>query len=140
MVDQMHTGHIDHFQPEICENTITSPGTSEARSYKTWNASSGRHDFRYLKGSCGTKVTEYTDYIELKPDGNTFKVRLWKPTLTVNPFTFAVIVTQPSTPEKEFWILNGVWYTSEPSNWTTCGGSGVTTYNFSYIAPAGGGS
>jgi hypothetical protein len=139
-VKTYHSGNIAHFQSELVENLTTSPGTGEARVYKQWNAAAGRHDLRFLKAICGIKIEEKTDHIEVKPDGNTFKVRLWKPTLSVNVFTYQVIVTQPASPEKEFWVLNGVWYTSLPSNWDTCGGSGVPTYNFSYLAPVGGGS
>lgn len=68
MVDQLHTGHVDHFQPEICENTTTSPSGGDARVYKTWNASAGRHDFRYLTDGAGITITENTDSIEIKAD------------------------------------------------------------------------
>jgi len=49
--NQLHTGHVDHFQPVLCENLTTSPSTGEARVYKEWNESSGRHDLRYLESS-----------------------------------------------------------------------------------------
>jgi hypothetical protein len=132
--------HIDHYQELPAILSTVSAGTNIGVIPKEWSNSEKAYKLRAIKGLCGMNVTQTPTTIDIKPDGNTFKVRLWKPTLTVNPWTFAVIVTQPASPEKEFWILNGVWFTSEPSNWTTCGGSGVPTYDFSYIAPAGGGS
>ena len=39
--DQLHTGHIDHFQPELLENTTTSVSGGEARILKEWNSSAG---------------------------------------------------------------------------------------------------
>ena len=64
--DQLHTGHVDHFQPELIENTTTSPSAGSARVLKQWNPSTGTWDLRYLKDGSGTKITENADYVEIK--------------------------------------------------------------------------
>jgi len=64
--DQLHTGHIDHFQPELLENTTTSASGGEARILKEWNTSAGRWDLRYLKDGSGIEITENADDIEIK--------------------------------------------------------------------------
>jgi hypothetical protein len=132
--------HIDHYQELPAILTAAAGGTNIGVIPKEWSESEKAYKLRAIKGLCGINVTQQLTTIDIKPDGNTFKVRLWRPTLSINIFTYAVIVTQPASPEKEFWVLNGVWYTSLPSNWDTCGGSGVPTYDFSYLAPVGGGS
>jgi hypothetical protein len=63
---QLHTGHIDHFQPELIENTTTSPSGGEARILKEWNTSAGKWDLRYLKDGSGIEITENDDDIEIK--------------------------------------------------------------------------
>jgi len=65
---QLHTGHIDHFQPELLENLTVSPSTGEARVMKEWNASDGRWDFRYLLYGPGISITENADSIEIGVD------------------------------------------------------------------------
>jgi hypothetical protein len=68
VIKQHHTGHIDHFQPTLCENTTTSPSGGEARVLKVWNASAGRWDLRTLKQGAGIIVTENASDIEVKVD------------------------------------------------------------------------
>ena len=66
--DQLHTGHVDHFQPELIENTTTSPSGGDARVLKAWNSSAGRWDLRYLEQGDGVIITENADSIEIKAD------------------------------------------------------------------------
>ena len=66
VVNQIHTGHIDHFQPTLGENLTTSPGSNEARVLKQWNAGSGRWDYRYLIAGDGIEITENASTIEVK--------------------------------------------------------------------------
>jgi hypothetical protein len=75
--NQLHTGHIDHFQPELLENTTTSPSAGEARVMKQWNATTGAWEFRYLTAGDGITITENADTINIEidsagiPDGET---------------------------------------------------------------------
>lgn len=64
--DQLHTGHIDHFQPTLSENTTTSPSAGEARVMKEWNSSAGSFDFRFLKAEDGVEITEEADRIVIR--------------------------------------------------------------------------
>jgi|688.fasta_scaffold66269_5 hypothetical protein len=66
--NQLHTGHIDHFQPELLENTTTLPGTGEARVMKRWNASTGVWEFRYLTAGDGVTITENADTVNIEID------------------------------------------------------------------------
>jgi len=66
--NQLHTGHIDHFQPVLLENLTTSPSTGEARVMKEWNATDGRWDFRYLSYGPGISITENDSDIEIGVD------------------------------------------------------------------------
>lgn len=75
--DQLHTGHIDHFQPELCENTITSASTDQGRVVKTWNASAGRWEFRYLEAGDGLTITEEADRILIEANSASHQ---WKVT------------------------------------------------------------
>ena len=59
--EQLLTGHIDHFQPTLAENLTTSPSTDEGRVLKTWNATDGRWDFRYLKSETITPLADEID-------------------------------------------------------------------------------
>jgi hypothetical protein len=61
--DQLITGHIDHFQPVLVENLISSPSTGEARVLQQWNASAGRWDLRYLVAGDGIEIEESGDTI-----------------------------------------------------------------------------
>jgi hypothetical protein len=64
--DQLHTGHIDHFQPELLENTTTSASAGSARVMKQWNASTGVWELRYLTDGSGITITENAEDIEIK--------------------------------------------------------------------------
>jgi len=61
--EQLHTGHVDHFQPELSENTSNSISGDQARVLKEWNTSAGRWDFRFLNAGDGVDITEGTDSI-----------------------------------------------------------------------------
>jgi hypothetical protein len=60
---QVITGHIDHFQPTLADNLISSASTGEARVMKQWNASEGRWDFRFMQAGTGIDITEDGDSI-----------------------------------------------------------------------------
>ena len=62
---QILVGDIDHFQPTLVENLISSPSTGEARLMKEWNESEGRWDFRYLKSGDGITISEDGDFITI---------------------------------------------------------------------------
>ena len=64
--DQLHTGHVDHFQPELIENTTTSPSAGSARVMKRWNAATGTWDLRYLTAGSGVTITENAGDIKIK--------------------------------------------------------------------------
>lgn len=55
---QILTGHIDHFQPTLVDNLISSPSTGEARVLKEWNSAQGRWDLRYLVAGDGIEIEE----------------------------------------------------------------------------------
>lgn len=61
--EQLLTGHIDHYQLTLAENTTTSPSTGEARVLKVWNSAEGRWDFRYIESNYGILATEDTNKI-----------------------------------------------------------------------------
>jgi hypothetical protein len=77
---QLHTGHIDHFQPEMVENTSNSMSTSEARVLKQWNTEQGRWDLRYLKGVGGISISEDGDSIQVSGSGISVPSHPWKAT------------------------------------------------------------
>lgn len=131
--------HIDHYAELPAMLSTLAPGTNIGVIPQKFDNDAKAYKFRALQALCGMKITQTEDRIQIRPDGNNFRLRLWRPTLSVNLWTYAVIVTQPSTPEKEFWVMNGVWYTTEPPNWGDCGTSGAPVYDVSYLAPTGGG-
>ena len=63
--EQILTGHIDHFQPTLVENLISSASTGQARLMKQWNETEGRWELRYLVAGDG---------IEIEEDGNTIVI------------------------------------------------------------------
>jgi hypothetical protein len=66
----LHTGHIDHFQPELVDNTSNSPSSNEARILKEWDAAEGKWKLRYIEGTGGITVTEGTDKITIDGSGS----------------------------------------------------------------------
>ena len=64
VVEQIHTGHIDHFQPTLSENVYSSgfaPG--QGRVVQMWNAAEGRWDYRVFLEGDGIEIEETTDTI-----------------------------------------------------------------------------
>lgn len=106
---------------------------------KEWNSSAGRFDFRFLKAICGLKITEKTNDIEIKPDGDSFRVKLFHTTISGGYSGGGgggpVVVDQGESPFQEFYVLNGVWYLDEPSDWSECGGSDEPVFEVSYVLP-----
>lgn len=76
IIKQHTTGHIDHFQPTLSENAISSYATGlGGRILKAWNASAGRFDFRgIIKGKGQLTVNEIGDDVEVR--GNLKKGKL----------------------------------------------------------------
>ena len=62
--EQLHTGHIDHFQNELCENI----DTTGAAIMKKWDAATGKWLFRTITAGAGITVTENADSIEIDAD------------------------------------------------------------------------
>jgi hypothetical protein len=62
---QLLTGHIDHFQNELCENT----DTTGSAVMKSWDAATGAWLFRKLVAGAGITVTQNASDIEVAADG-----------------------------------------------------------------------
>jgi len=60
--EQLLTGHIDHFQNELCENI----DTSGSAVMKAWDAATGAWLFRRLVAGAGVTITENADSIEVE--------------------------------------------------------------------------
>jgi hypothetical protein len=71
-VDIWSTGHVDHFQPCLIDNTYNSPSTNEARVLKEWDATEGKWKLRYLVGEDGIEIVENADSITIKPGAGGF--------------------------------------------------------------------
>ena len=134
------TGNITHKGPELVNNTINTPYTPEegARVYKRFYAPTGTHLFRELIAGCGFKITENSDTILFRPSGDTFRVRIWETYLSTD-YLGNIEVDAGASPSQEFWVLNGVWHTTEPTTWDDCGGSGALIHELSWVVPTIGG-
>ena len=79
VAEQLLTGHIDHFQPTLAENLTTSPSTDEGRVMKTWNATDGRWDFRYLKSETITPLADEIDArLGIEEVGDTVEMKAYQ--------------------------------------------------------------
>jgi len=68
VIKQRNTGHIDHFQPTLSDNTISGYSTGlGGRILKLWNAALGRFDLRGVKKGKGQLThTEEADEVEIR--------------------------------------------------------------------------
>jgi hypothetical protein len=69
-VDVLHTGHIDHFQPILVDNTTNTAYSAEtgARVLKVFDMASGKWMLREPIAGDGIKITENTDTILFETD------------------------------------------------------------------------
>jgi hypothetical protein len=63
--NQLHTGHIDHYQNELCENT----DTTGSAVMKKWDPETGAWLFRRLVAGTGMTINEGADSLEFVADG-----------------------------------------------------------------------
>ena len=84
MCNQLHTGHIDHFQPTIVENTVTSVSTGEARVLKEFVAADGLYECRYIAAGVGMSVTENADSIGVAVTGGNLNLTMEDVSLTTS--------------------------------------------------------
>jgi hypothetical protein len=63
---QLLTGHIDHFQNELCENI----DTTGSAVMKSWDAATGAWLFRKLVAGAGITVTQNANDIEVEATGS----------------------------------------------------------------------
>lgn len=142
---QLMTGHIDAFQPELIENTIpAAPSASEERGriLKKFDPDTGQWMLRAIQGLCGIKVTETTDAVEVKASGDSFRVRIWTTTITGTSDAYGYLdidIDAGPSPSQEFWVLNGVWHLTQPTNWSECGGGSIPVFDVSWAVPTSGG-
>jgi hypothetical protein len=138
-VTRFKTGHVDHFQPMLAENCITSLGTWEANVLQKFDTTGGEWKLRTLAGAYGGGAigfTEDTDRLRANTLGDTFKVDLWQTDITlITPAPETLEIDNGADPLAEFWVLDGVWFTSEPTGFPGT----FTTFNFSYVTPTTGG-
>lgn len=128
--------HIDHVPPLPSMLSTISAGTDIGRIPKEWNNSSKAYRLRGLQGLCGIKLTETSDRIEIRPGGDTFRVRLWQTNFFLDYLGTYLDVDNGESPVQEFWVLKGIWYTTEPETWTDCGGGSESpVYDVSYSVP-----
>ena len=108
---------------------------------KKWDNGANAYFFRALIAKCGLRLTQTDDKLELKPGGNSFRVRLWETVISggYDVYYSSIDVDAGTSPIAEFWVLNGVWYTTEPSGWSVCGGSEYPVYDVSWVVPTTGG-
>lgn len=135
--------HIDHFQELPAVRSASAEGTDIGVIPKEWNNSEKAYKLRAIKGMCGINVNQTSNQIEVKPGGDTFRVRIWETNLTltvIDADTIEVNTIAGSTPSQEFWILNGIWYSEEPETWTDCGGGSESpVHDLTWIPPTEGG-
>lgn len=137
-VNQLNTGHVDHFQPMLAENCIVTAGTSEARILQKFDTTGGEWKLRTLApAEVGPTIgfTEDVGRIRANTTGATFKVNLWQTDITLLSPANTLEIDNGISELAEFWVLNGVWYTAEPDGFP----ASPTEYNFSYVTPTTGG-
>lgn len=140
-VTRYKTGHVDHFQPILAENALTSAGTNEARVLQKFGTTRGDWLLRVMAGASGggaVGFSESGDRVRADTLGDTFKVDLWQTDITFisGGGVGSLEIDNGSTALAEFWVFRGVWFTAEPTGFPT---SGFSTYNFSYVTPTTGG-
>jgi len=134
--------HIDHFQELPAILSTTAEGTDIGVIPKEWNNSEKAYKLRAIRGLCGIKIDQTSDEIEVKPNGDTFRVRIWESTIsgTYDGVYLEIDVDAGASPSQEFWVLKGIWYTTEPATWTDCGGGeGSPIHEISWVVPTIGG-
>jgi hypothetical protein len=136
-IEKWLTGsHIDHYQELPAMLSATAGGEDIGVIPKEWSDSEKAYKFRAIKGLCGIGVDQTSNEIEVKPKGDTFRVRLWQTNFFLDYLGATLEVDNGESPSQEFWVLKGIWYTYEPETWTDCGGGeDAPVFDVSYSIP-----
>jgi hypothetical protein len=143
-VNQVTTGHVDHFQPILCENATPSASnlvTGEARVMQKFKLSTGEWVFRVMAPADGGGAVEFAedgDKLRGNTTGATFIVNIWQTDITfISGGPGSLEIDNGLSPLATFYVWYGVWYDSQPTGYPDP--AGVAKYNVSYVTPTTGG-
>jgi len=119
-VKQLHTGHIEHIQPELIENLTTSPGTGEARIMQKFNPTAGEWKLRYLESSAaayGVLIDEDTSKIGFDTKGGNLNLTIESAYIAIsgNELDGYTYAKTSATEEVLYWRKGLYCGTTEPS-------------------------
>ncbi|HEY9817755.1 MAG TPA: hypothetical protein V6D20_18405 [Candidatus Obscuribacterales bacterium] len=138
---QIHTGHVDYFQPILCENAVVTAVGGQARILQRFRLTNGDWVFRTLAGA-GTGgepifIGEDAGKARIYSTGDTFIAKLWQTDITLlsGGGGGTLEIDNGSSPTATFYVWKGIWFTAQPTGFP----AGATEYHFSYVTPTTGG-